>query len=813
MQFNPLGLAPLLVVVGVLALVFYGTVNERFDRRLTRFARRTFGRYVKPSPERKRRLEAAYIGETYRGYAARTLLFTGLGAVGGAVAGAYALGGFLLVLPAVVDLLMGLPSTMVNALGIRGFELVLTPDQTLLILVGGGFAGGALTGLLVYVFRWELPRSNAEVRQRNIDEGLARTIAFMYALSRGGMAFPAVMRLLARNQEIYGDAAREIGVAVRQMDVFGQDMITALRYTARRTPSETFKTFAENLASVLQSGQSLSSFLHSQYERHHEEAAERQSDLLEQLATIAEAYVTVFVAAVLFLITILLVFGLTTTDTLGLLQGLAYLVIPLANIGFMVYLGQQLDALGIGNNGTTDVLERQETATFGKPARSGRAGLTDGGYIPGDSANWTRLELYDRLKAIKRVLRSPAQALVWNPSRVLYLAVPVALVLFAVRAPAAFQTETVNVYLLDDLVIQSVLLVVGSFAAVRYVYTSRITKIEDSTPELLERMASLNEAGMSVVESLRRLRGSDVGVLTPEVDRIWADITMGANVDDALVRFGRRIKTTPVTRVVMLLTNAMRASGQLGPVLRIAATQARADLRLKKRRRQQMFTYLVVIYISFLVFLVIIVAVQEVLVPSLPSNVPTPDSSNRLGVGVSTFARLGQVDKAAYSLVFFHTALIQAVLTGFVGGQLGEGTLRDGAKHAAILLGFAYLAFILLSSPVASMTVTDATIEGGELTVDSVSLSEGGFVVVHATDSDGDVIGTSAYLAPGTHTDVRIQLDNPPSSGRDIVLVAHQDTNGNGQLDHEATSPGEAIDQPYPAAGQSDFVTVTVEVE
>ncbi|MFC6973763.1 type II secretion system F family protein [Halomicroarcula sp. GCM10025709] len=209
---------------------------------------------------------------------------------------------------------------------------------------------------------------------------MARTIAFMYALSRGGMSFPEVMDVLARNEEIYGEAAREVGVAVRQMDLFGRDMITALRHVSHRTPSETFKTFSENLSSVLQSGQSLSSFLHDQHERHHEEAAERQAELLERLATIAEAYVTLFVAAVLFLITILLVFGLTTTDTLWILQLLAYLVIPLANAGFMVYLAQKLEALGIGGTGSSSVLDRYQTATFGKPSTTAaRSKLTDGG--------------------------------------------------------------------------------------------------------------------------------------------------------------------------------------------------------------------------------------------------------------------------------------------------------------------------------------------------------------------------------------------------------------------------------------------------
>ena len=811
MALNPLGLAPLAIVVGIVAVVFASSVNDALDRRITRLARRLFGRYVSPSVERERQLEAAYIGATYRGYASRTYLFTGVAAIGGAVAGAYLVSGFLLIVPSIIDLLMGLPRTMVNAFGIRGFELILTSTQTLLVLIASGIFFGVGTAALVYTLRWELPKNTATVRERNIDAGMARTIAFLYALSRGGMAFSATMGVLAHNKDIYGDNAREFGVAVREMELFGRDMISAIERMADRTPSERFKTFSENLSSVLQSGQSLSSFLHSQYERHQEEAAERQEDLLESLATIAEAYVTIFVAGVLFLITILLVFGLTTTDTLNLLQLLAYLAIPLANVGFMVFLSSRLDALGIGDDGTTEALERHETASMGRPSMS-RSGVADGGAVPGADDNWVRLEFYDRIKSIKQAFRSPLRSLIWNPTKILYFSVPIALVLFAVRAPDVFQTARPNIRLLDDLLVQSLLLVLGSFAIVRTIYSRRVSKIEAATPELLERLASLNEAGMTLVESFRRVRGSDVGVLSIETERIWADIQMGANVDDALIRFGRRIRTTSISRVVTLLTNAMHASGQLGPVLRIAATQARADYRLDKRRKQQMLTYLVVIYISFFVFLVIIVAVQEVLVPALPSSVPTPASpTNRLGVNVDQFARLGRVDKAAYTLVFFHTALAQAVLTGFIGGQLGEGSLKDGAKHAAILLGIAYVAFIVLSSPVASMTVDNPTIEGNTLTVDSASLSNGGFVVVHDGDEDDEVIGVSRYLEPGTHKNVQIQIDNPPPSGSQLTLVAHQDTNENQVLEYDFDIPGET-DEPYAASGQSDTVSIEIEL-
>lgn len=218
----------------------------------------------------------------------------------------------------------------------------------------------------------------------------------------------------------------------------------------------------------------------------------------------------------------------------------------------------------------------------------------------------------------------------------------------------------------------------------------------------------------------------------------------------------------------------MRASGSLGPVARIAATQSRAD----QRRRQQMLSCFVVIYISFLVFLIITVAVQEVLVPALPSHVPTPDNTNRLGVNADQFARFGSVDNAAYTLEFFHTALVHAVFSAFIGGMLGDGSLRDGAKHAAILLGVAYVAFILLSSPVASVTMDNPAPGEDVVTVDSASLSEGGYVVLHLNDRDGPVVDHSEYLGPGTRKGADVPLNQQLADGRQVVAVAHRDTDG-----------------------------------
>jgi len=214
--------------------------------------------------------------------------------------------------------------------------------------------------------------------------------------------------------------------------------------------------------------------------------------------------------------------------------------------------------------------------------------------------------------------------------------------------------------------------------------------IERVIPDLLDRLASLNEAGMTFTDSLQRVRRSELGPLNEELEIVWQDIRWGADVETALRRFEDRVRTETVSRIVTLTTEAMKASGNLGTVLRIAAEQAKADRRLKQKRRQEMVTYLVVVYISFLVFLFIVGVMDFVLFPSLPDTggIPNPDRATP----IPAVKNLGAIDVPAYKLTFLHAAIIQGLFSGLIAGQLSHGDVRAGAKHVTILVALGYVA-------------------------------------------------------------------------------------------------------------------------
>ncbi|WP_227376471.1 type II secretion system F family protein [Haladaptatus halobius] len=212
---------------------------------------------------------------------------------------------------------------------------------------------------------------------------------------------------------------------------------------------------------------------------------------------------------------------------------------------------------------------------------------------------------------------------------------------------------------------------------------------------MLDWLASVNEAGMTVVESFGRVADSDLGVLNAELRRTWRDVEWGTDAATALRRLEDRIDTPTITRVVTLVANAMHASGDIGRVLRIAVDDAQASRRLKRQRRQEMATYLVIIYLSFFVFLFIIASLSGILVPAL-KNLPSADAGGSGPIGIGGLGNVAAVDIDAYTLVFFHTALVQALFSGFVAGKMGEGSVKDGAKHATAMFAIAYVVFLAL---------------------------------------------------------------------------------------------------------------------
>jgi len=540
---------------------------------------------------------------------------------------------------------------------------------------------------IVYFICTSIPTLKASIRKSAIDLSLPHAIIYLYALSRGGMNMLDIFRSLSAYSHIYGIAAEEFGNIVRDIEYFNHDLPTALRNASIRTPSEKFRDFLDGLDSVIISGGNITAYLSSKSQQYQSIAVREQKNFIETLGVLAEVYISVFVAGPLFLITILVILGLIGPGATELLYLLVYAIIP---IGTMIFLLVLSTLAGAGMNvPKTYIIETKLTAFKDIPVKPVLDPKEESGLI-----KWMRFH-----KSISRftdVVLHPMLTMRDNarytfvisfPAVILYLAhvIPEKGVSFGSIHTGRFNVGQLAV--LDDYIIFSVLIVLVPFVVFYELKARRIKQIEDMMPEFLKRLASINEAGISLTDAIAMTAQSKIGILRDEIKRVSEDISWGASTALALSKLEYRIHTDITTRIITLIIKASESTSDIRSVLTIASNNADIEKQLKNTRSNEMFVYVFIVYIAFFVFLFIVYVLGAFFLPAIPASI---------GETATDLPIIQGFDIEEYTTLFFHAAVIQGLCSGLVAGQMGSGSLSAGLKHSVIMMLISYGVFAIL---------------------------------------------------------------------------------------------------------------------
>jgi flagellar protein FlaJ len=194
-------------------------------------------------------------------------------------------------------------------------------------------------GGITYVIFLIYPGVLAGERRRNIDATLPYAINYVTAMSTAGITPAEVFRLLGQST-IYGESATEARYISREIDIFGKDLIEALRTVGTYTPSMRMKDFLQGAMASISSGSNLTEYFRTKAEQYSLENRQMQKTFLETLGLIAESYVTALVAGTLFLIILQSIMSSISSsggDPL-LLYAVIYGIVPLGSIMFIILI-------------------------------------------------------------------------------------------------------------------------------------------------------------------------------------------------------------------------------------------------------------------------------------------------------------------------------------------------------------------------------------------------------------------------------------------------------------------------------------------
>lgn len=540
--------------------------------------------------------------------------------------------------------------------------------------------------LAVYQLFLSYPTFTGKLRARKIDISLPNAIALMHALSRGGGNIIGSFEIISKNKDLYGEVATELDMIMKDIMVFNLDIKVAIENAMSNTPSENFKNFLESLLTVISSGGSLPEFFASKSEQYRVMALHKNREFMELIGLLSEVYITAFAAGPLFIIALLMVLGILGGANDFLLTVIIYALVPGGALMFIIL--------------SSSIVEGEEFSVVEakKKDRGEGEGVIEVRTKEGEeelkSEERELLKKADFRFRITQIVSDPIRALIEKPEKALYISVPISLLFFAIAAYKCFSIKDTNQFIaaIDDYLIFTVLIALTAYCIFTEIYFRRVKKVGANFPEFLNRLASLHASGLTLPRAISSLRKSELGIMNTEIRGIDGDIKWGGSVTEAMDRFGQRMRTKVIARAATLIKRASESSGNVQQTLSIAATDGLVSKTLSQERRSNMKPQIIVIYITFFVFLY--VAFQ--LVTGFLTGVPEVPSAERAAAAAQTGIAVGGVDVELFKRLFFHASAILGFSSGLVAGTIGEGNVRLGLKHSLLMLAIAYIAFTLV---------------------------------------------------------------------------------------------------------------------
>jgi len=212
----------------------------------------------------------------------------------------------------------------------------------------------------------------------------------------------------------------------------------------------------------------------------------------------------------------------------------------------------------------------------------------------------------------------------------------------------------------------------------------RKSRIDSALPQLLNDIGEGQETGMTLLQSLNEVSNRDYGPISKELKKLVSQLSWGVDFSTAFQAFASRVGTSMTMKVSILIVEAVNFGGDLKTAFRSTAEFLREILELRQERQVQLRPFFLVIYVSSLIFdLIVITLYRSFILPLAPP--PLADG------GVS-FLRM-PLTLGEFRSILFDMAIIEAFFGGLAAGKFGTGRALSGLKHSVLLMGVAIVVF------------------------------------------------------------------------------------------------------------------------
>jgi len=214
-----------------------------------------------------------------------------------------------------------------------------------------------------------------------------------------------------------------------------------------------------------------------------------------------------------------------------------------------------------------------------------------------------------------------------------------------------------------------IMVITGPNGMVRRNKIRLIKAKEEKFPDFIRDLAEFWKGGLSMDVAVSTLAKGEYGALDEDVEFMSMQLSWGVAFNEVLRMFLERVHTGLIERSIALIEEANRAGGKISDILLNVAHDAREIKTLDREREGIMKSYIFVMLISFLIYVLIIVVMAYVFIPAVAQSTEGLDMGSFGGVKIQSF------DPSFVALLFFSSVIVQAIGGGVNAGIMGEGNL------------------------------------------------------------------------------------------------------------------------------------------
>ncbi len=214
-----------------------------------------------------------------------------------------------------IGILSFIVTTLLAILVLQTVDSTSTTESWLITSLGIGLVIALICTVVTYVPFLYWPQMKAADRKILMESGLTSTASYLSAMSSSGVPPDRLFYSLAGEESVAPEISKECKRITRDIEIFGYDILKALRTASERSPSERFSKFLDGMSATITSGGDLTYYLTAETKALMKLKEEETKEFIEQLGVLAEIFMIVGVVAPLFFVVILAILAVISPET------------------------------------------------------------------------------------------------------------------------------------------------------------------------------------------------------------------------------------------------------------------------------------------------------------------------------------------------------------------------------------------------------------------------------------------------------------------------------------------------------------------